>query len=443
MTKSFSLCSLLYFVHVCAWTDPPEVAPGLARKLSVRNPFLKVIASTFNAANKAYKDNAEFSDLADVLIAGHEGADLAILGFQEFGDDSTKFGKVIQTQKLWQETHPAKPQLIAQKYSSGGRCELGGHLDTLMYVYSNPKSPWTFFAPRYFSARCQMRKSSSQENPGCNIDNSGTFECGKVVNLLKIEARRQIDGYTINLCAMNTHLSFAEQAAQRNKNLEEAMDESVAAGCDAVVFVGDFNSRLHCLDSEDSTGDVPAYEFSDPSSSSFHTILRNVCSGPACETRGSTKVYEWDELTSMLTAGGNFQCFEKPEDGGKKWDLVETPSRLSSFNLREVALPPFPPTYKVSAPHPAYKKPDVWIDCSLAGEGLCFVNSDGKGKHNPAWTDRILVSVSKAGLKWQPLEYSRRPASPTFGTDHTAVVARIAFKPGSTKSGRTEEYVVL
>jgi hypothetical protein len=79
---------------------------------------------------------------------------------------------------------------------------------------------------------------------GCNIDNIVGLECGKVVNLMVLEATQ--GDTSLRICTLNTHMSYAREAKDRQAVLVKAMEVTKHAECDTVVFVGDFNSRLHC-----------------------------------------------------------------------------------------------------------------------------------------------------------------------------------------------------
>merc|ERR1719436_1057020 len=98
--------------------------------------------------------------------------------------------------------------------------------------------------------------------------------------------------------------------------------------------------------------------------------------------------------------------------------------------LREPERPAFPPTYKLNDPQKlqaqseSVKVTDKWFHCNRHDPyESCFINPDKKPKHNPAWTDRILVKANKFVTN----EYSRRMISPKFGSDHAPVVARVSI----------------
>merc|ERR1712110_1352247 len=99
------------------------------------------------------------------------------------------------------------------------------------------------------------------------------------------------------------------------------------------------------------------------------------------------------------------------------------------MGFREAALPNFPPTYKTAAESEI--KEGAWKSCRFGGElgkRRCYHNKDKKGKHNPAWTDRILIKEASKYYRLETAEYSQRPVDSSFGTDHNAVTARVTLR---------------
>ncbi|CAK0841888.1 unnamed protein product [Prorocentrum cordatum] len=129
-------------------------------------------------------------------------------------------------------------------FDSGLRCSAGSHYDTVLYTFVNPWSEWKIVPEPYSSGTCKHFEEDYERTSGCSIDNNARMECGKVVNLLRFKATRA--DATLRYCALNTHMSFSGTAEERLRILEAAMDETKAAKCDSVIFVGDFNTRLHC-----------------------------------------------------------------------------------------------------------------------------------------------------------------------------------------------------
>lgn len=314
-------------------------------------------------------------------------------------------------------------QLEPQKYPSGTGCGLFSHYDTVLYAFVNPWSAWKIEPVTYSSSTCAPRGSgASQPNRGCTIDNNEDNECGKVVNLLVFHASSGED--SLRVCALNTHMSFKSEATQRLKLLVDAMRETEQAQCDSVVFVGDFNTRLHC-EAADYRRDGPLTGkpfFDRPFEGAFDTRF---CTGDDCRLKGS----ELDELNQML-GQDEVRCWEKRESPGKHmwsspvkyWEFIETNSTLKATGLREVSSVEFAPTYKLGQKQSKYGR-DVQR-CFPADRGACFTNEDGKYKHNPAWTDRVLVR-SRAPVETKA--YLRRPVTPSFGSDHAPVVAQLAI----------------
>jgi len=318
-----------------------------------------------------------------------------------------------------------------QKWDSGAMCELGKHFDTFMYAFVNPFSRWKITPVPFSNSVCQSRTTGSQTNPGCNIDNTDGNECGKVVNMMVFKAER--DGEEMTICGLNTHMSFAGTASQRMSYIATAMAQTDAANCDSVFFLGDFNSRLHC--EEGSHKDLPPFDRrNQPDQSSLDYILDKFCSVDDGENKCDLKDSPLDELNQIL-GKEELQCYEKfskPKPNsmfGKidYWDIVPVPNPVKGTGLQEVLPVTFPPTYKLMHPYKAAKieakaKDKLWKRC-LEGEKMCFVNEDRKGKHNPAWTDRILMKSSK-NVRLETTHYSRRPVA-SVASDHTAVAAKV------------------
>lgn len=73
---------------------------------------------------------------------------------------------------------------------------------------------------------------------------TSVLECGKVINSLKFQMKNSDMTKQVVVCALNTHMSMAAKKAEYAKKASTIATEK---GCDITVFVGDFNSRLHCL----------------------------------------------------------------------------------------------------------------------------------------------------------------------------------------------------
>eukprot|EP00933_Yihiella_yeosuensis_P079161 TRINITY_DN913_c1_g2_i2.p1 TRINITY_DN913_c1_g2~~TRINITY_DN913_c1_g2_i2.p1 ORF type:complete len:750 (-),score=153.56 TRINITY_DN913_c1_g2_i2:464-2632(-) len=315
-----------------------------------------------------------------------------------------------------------------QKYDSGTRCHWGSHFDTSLYVFTNPWSPWRIQPVQYGSQTCEKRKSNTVENPGCSIENNQGFECGKVVNLMVLQATHKDAQKTLRVCALNTHMSFAGTAAKRLEYMYDAFKETEQAKCDSVVFVGDFNSRLHCASPEGATAEVPAYEDKGVHGTSFNNLLANICQGDRCSLAGSPQK-KWDELYQMLTES-KVICYEKGKNSkGPKWEqaVVRNPLGSLNYQVKEAATPDFAPTYKFEDINKVKGKgKNGWYKC-LEDEKVCLINKAQDGKHNPAFTDRIIMSAN-SGTFIETIGYYRRLISQTFKSDHLPVAAQILIK---------------
>lgn len=303
-------------------------------------------------------------------------------------------------------------------WNAGWRCHSGSHYDTTLHAFINPWSNWRIEQVDYDSAVC--RKAG--QGRGCTINNNIGWECGKVVNMQVFEAQKGED--TIRVCAMNTHMSFSNAAANRMESIAAAVGEAAAANCDSLVFVGDFNSRSHCHVSWETDEVLPPYERLDvATNSSLNYLMDEFCRGSSCSNGGPKRF--WDELTQMVESTGQLECFEEDSANPNGWSLRAVENLIPALGLREAGPVSFAPTYKMKPPERAARE-GHYHRC-LSGEPTCFANTDRKGKHNPAWTDRILLQNSDR-VSLHTYEYSRRPVAPEFDTDHIPVVARVTLE---------------
>merc|ERR1719436_1614655 len=99
-------------------------------------------------------------------------------------------------------------------------------------------------------------------------------------------------------------------------------------------------------------------------------------------------------------------------------------NRTAARTPVEVRLPDFAPTYKLVSKAKMLRRKITpsWFHCLNRVD--CLANLAQKPKHNPAWTDRVLMWHSDA-WKVNVKEYSRRPVDPNFGSDHSPVVAQL------------------
>jgi len=314
-------------------------------------------------------------------------------------------------------------------FDSGLRCSAGSHYDTVLYTFVNPWSEWKIVPEPYSSGTCKHFEEDYERTSGCSIDNNARMECGKVVNLLRFKATRA--DATLRYCALNTHMSFSGTAEERLRILEAAMDETKAAKCDSVIFVGDFNTRLHCQRGMADDLPLPPYERASGSGSSLDYVLdsfeRGGDGGYALAGSGSQ---HFDELSQML-ANSTVDCYEshKESDGwfGSKtvWTVNTTQSRLPNMGLFEAPVN-FGPSYKLGT---ASKASKAKSHRCVKDMKFCYVNPSGKGKHNPAWTDRVLVQADPQVAQVEVLAYARHEAPEDFGSDHLPVVGRVAVYP--------------
>jgi len=318
-------------------------------------------------------------------------------------------------------------QRYTAKYQSGLACQGMKHYDTMLFAYTSPWSSWKISYVPYWSKKCQQDNSQ-----GCYINYNSGMECGKVVNLMVFHAQRETTA--MRICALNTHMSFAKEANSRLQYISEALLESKAAGCNSTVFVGDFNSRLHCEATPaqstplfDGTVDDVLDEFCKKENPS-HCPLDNSDQDEFHQfmTKQTVKCFqESSELEAKKKKkSGAAGAVKKKE---RFWKATQIRNPLDLDTIREASEVKFNPSYKLTAPsNKDFKELEGWSRC-LEGESMCYFNSEMKFKRNPAWTDRILIQESP-GVKLSAEDYTRR-LNPNIDSDHGVVSARIFVTP--------------
>merc|ERR1719282_431281 len=185
--------------------------------------------------------------------------------------------------------------------------------------------------------------------------------------------------------------------------IKDAVEEAKLAKCDTLVFVGDFNTWLHC---DNTVASSPPFDRGDPkTNSSFQYIVDTICRSGICSLKGlDDNILYYDELMQMMDKKP-INCFEKrkaPDSMFKQiWKTITSKNTLTELNIFEADVPDWPPTYKVAPETQASQLQNAWYFCAeekqKGRERSCFMNKLRKVKHNPAWTDRILLWPSKAG----------------------------------------------
>jgi RNAse (barnase) inhibitor barstar len=300
-------------------------------------------------------------------------------------DFKTECG-VLQVQAVRQQWH-SNP-LVCHKFK---------HYDTMMVVFVNPFSAWRIIADTKPTDSCKRTDDDGSE--GCNIDNNKGFrkECGRVVNVLRLKVSKGMDVHYFG--ALNTHMSLSAETSERAKHVEAAVKEAQDAECDALVFVGDFNSRLHChrrLQLDDVEPLMSAAGWSKNwQANSLQTVLSTLStsgnkpdSGQYRLTVGSSRLA--DEMNQLLDKKHEqVKCFE-----GKQ--VKEFHNNVSSLGLLEGDLD-FNPTYRLGTEEFAKKKGTGFYQ-PVEGMKKCYYNPSGEPKNNPAWPDRVLRWSKEAAL---------------------------------------------
>jgi hypothetical protein len=310
-----------------------------------------------------------------------------------------------------------------------GACAFMKHYDTDLRVFNNPWSPWKVG---------RVHKYSIDYNGEANWLGAG--QCGKGVNVMQVTleasegASGALEKHKVELCLLNSHQSFKYDFKHRLNNLVDTVkslngghsSNSQRLQCDVTVYTSDFNSRLMC---QAETEDKPMADIADKKdkTSSFQRIISEYCSGSpsTCSLAGSSKEKS-DELTQFLK-NEYLGCFTKDK---KKWKLdrqVPNPLFNMQHKFREVGPPNFAPTYKLGKTD---KSLDGYKHC-LSGDATCLINESKKDKHNPAWTDRILVRDSERAHSTADFYQRRTYASRNCDgacSDHAIVAAMMSVE---------------
>jgi len=260
---------------------------------------------------------------------------------------------------------------------------------------------------------------------------------------------------------MVTHMSASGTAAHRAQQLKNAYDITEKARCDFTVFAGDFNSRLHCRVPQDDWK-VPMYSRCKPSKdgdfsssckkrneeriksnqkntdSSMQYVLAEFCTKDGEETTScslhKSETMQADELVQVLQ-NEYIECFEGEDvndafENEANWKMEPFKNPLSrliseSQGWKELDVPDFTPTYKVGECS-GTDFGEVWEGHIESGK--CWHNEDQKGKHNPAWTDRILVA-GKDHIRWTRELYQTVQSKHSVA-DHLPVFGKFLLSPG-------------
>ena len=392
--------------------------------------IFRVHAATFNAGNQEFDDNASWKKTLHKLIEGHEGTHLVLLGFQELYD-----GGLFRAQRLgaWVQEHLwrswgslGQHQRWEQRFDSGRICHRWRHYDTILYAFAAPSNLLSDFKiePVQYSRSPWCKRDGN--STGCSVSLMGNrLECGKVVNILVFDVKPN-SGDTQRVCLLNTHFSFEGKGLERALALEKAKEEAKFARCDSIIFVGDFNSRLHCV-REDRTKKDRSLMQEHP-----RVTFDTFCDSNNCKL--ARKDAQYDEMNQLLSQK-YINCFEKEKSTWTSMSytnpLLNSSSSTPDFREPEVKGVEglsFPPTYKVKqSKRPADKGQNLSHftlspSRGFPGGTVTYV-SDAEPKHNPGWTDRVLVSAKD----WEAYSYSALPLE-DFESDHMPVVAEVALR---------------
>lgn len=340
------------------------------------------------------------------------------------------------------------------------QCHLFSHYNTDLRVYASPWSPWRL--NRHSIVQYSIDFNGEVSGFADSIKNG---QCGKGTNVIKFQLEAHT-GHRMNMCVLNSHQSFKFPFHHRLSNLDDAMrslrGENSTSGktlwsarnldCHAVVFAADFNSRLLCRPDEVDEANslsaaarqVPLADVSVDGRSSFQNIRAAFTNEHNAWALSSSELKHADELTHMLEKE-TLACFEKDKGSDDGWQLkdnVANPLFHVRHRLREADKADFAPTYKL-AKMSEYKGKgkkklplSAWNMC-YPQENYCLLNEDQDFKHNPGWTDRILVQDSDL-ISVHTTQYSRRPFTselcdvnkkrPKPCSDHAPVVAMLSLE---------------
>eukprot|EP00930_Biecheleria_cincta_P101909 TRINITY_DN9355_c0_g1_i1.p1 TRINITY_DN9355_c0_g1~~TRINITY_DN9355_c0_g1_i1.p1 ORF type:complete len:666 (+),score=130.94 TRINITY_DN9355_c0_g1_i1:75-2000(+) len=383
---------------------------GLALRRKHANLSMKLEADV----NRVIQDLEAMGQDQEVSTSSHAHADSSDFTNWVKGTEAA-VEKLLSASPISLDRKKVKTQLFVQKFKAAFHCnkawsKKNRHYDTMLFVYANPWSKWTISPIEWFNSECANSHGGSRAYWGCSIDNNQGLECGKAVNVMLLQASHPELKDPLRICALNTHLSFEGEAGARMENMRAAMEQTERARCDSVVFVGDFNTRLHCQAGSETT---PLYE------RSVNAILNKFCNEESCELGNSKE----DEMLHILNED-TVKCLEMNSNKKMPWTMSSQSNSLKRFRLREAAPVQFPPTYKLM--EKGTKKCFGVKQRCFGLEKKCICNKSGKSKHNPAWTDRVLMAGNNVRL--ETTSYERRVPD-KIDSDHAIVAARITVTP--------------
>jgi len=416
--------------------------------LDLDRPYeLNVFVATANNAGKEVTGKL-FDDL---LSSKSSETDIVIVGFQE--DKSVEIPD-DDSLALWEEYKVD----YSNTFCTNGRQSLRVYAKTLTNKCTYEEEDIT------------LEGATKAEN-GVFIDTNQyrygvvPAECGKGFAIIKLKFTSLDKKRALNVCAMVTHMSAKGTAEHRAKQLDNSYHITTKAGCDFTVFAGDFNSRLHCRVPQDDWK-VPVYSRCTPSKdgefssecikwnkerteskmkstdSSMQYILAEFCTKNGggqtrCSLRQGNKE-QADELVQLLN-NQFVECFEGKDakdafENEADWKLENFVNphfelTFKSEGWQELDVPDFTPTYKVTG----CSENDVgaWKS-KITDKNKCWHNEDRKGKHNPAWTDRILIA-GKKHIQWRQGGYKAIQSTHSVA-DHLPVVGKVVLDVGQSSS---------
>jgi len=411
---------------------------------------LKVFVVTANNAGKKVTQNL----YEDLLSKRSPEADIVIVGFQE---DKSEELPNVQSLVGWDQYKVDYSNVV---------CPNG--LQRLRVFVRHADPGWTIEKENLI---LDKKWSAKVAEDGVIIDTNQhkygvRTECGKGFAIIKLKFTSLVDQKQIlNVCAMVTHMSASGTAEYRAQQLDNSYHITREAGCGFTVFAGDFNSRLHCSVPQDDWK-VPVCSLCKPSQggdfsqdcirwkaartepnqestdSSMQYILAEFCPKDGggqtrCSLRQGNKE-QADELVQLLN-NQFVECFEGKDakdafENEADWKLENFVNphfelTFKSEGWQELDVPDFTPTYKVTG----CSENDVgaWKS-KITDKNKCWHNEDRKGKHNPAWTDRILIA-GKKHIQWRQGGYKAIQSTHSVA-DHLPVVGKVVLDVGQSSS---------
>ncbi|CAK0911125.1 unnamed protein product [Prorocentrum cordatum] len=318
-------------------------------------------------------------------------------------------------------------------FSSGYRCTAGSHYNTVMYAFVNPWSNWSVAAEPWFSDTCIADSSRGNERRVQHRQQQrhGVRQGRQSVQIQGLARRRKLPllrpQHSHELCGRGCQQDALSGGCRGRGKESPVRFPRVRRRLQLAAALRGGRGHLAGRGARAGVrGRGQLAELPGPRAGPVQPWRRGLQAGRVtARGRGRAGAHACPRRGAMPGE----RTTEEPDNwlfnGKRVWERQAVQSRVRQSGLFEAPVG-FAPTYKVGPRSKAEKS--EFYRCG-AGEGLCYHNPSGKGKHNPAWTDRMLLQADSSKAEVEVLEYSRRVVSEEFGSDHVPVVGRLHVRP--------------